>query len=251
MRLESAFVCPRVTKKQSSNNEEHVSLYCHYSELPKMANQIVAATLVKILKMVKNIFPLLLAIVLLHSCASSYRQINPDTFQNYASDIQSDGTTVSYKYNVLSATGNKKYAKRENKRGITLLAVKVENNSGQAIDFKRNIRISSNGEIVLPIESEILFKQLKQPAAIYLLYSLLWFTYSNCTNGDCDNLYLPIGIPIGAGNALMASSANDKFKQELAQFNILKKMINPGETVYGLIGVRHNDYAPLKFEVVE
>lgn len=65
---------------------------------------------------------------------------------------------------------------------------------------------------------------------------------------------IPIGLIIGpgiaAGNLIAASSANKKFKNDLREYSLQGKRIPKGETVYGLIEIRANNYdAPeLRYE---
>jgi hypothetical protein len=74
-----------------------------------------------------------------------------------------------------------------------------------------------------------------------------FYTTSTNSNGYTEQTSsFPIGIIIGpgiaGGNMLAASSANKKFKQDLLDYNLLGKKIKPGETVYGLLGIRSKIY---------
>lgn len=51
-------------------------------------------------------------------------------------------------------------------------------------------------------------------------------------------------------NVTTASSANNKFMRELGLYNILYRDILPGETVYGLIGIRGAGFNPLYIELI-
>lgn len=61
----------------------------------------------------------------LFSCASRYKMIEPESI-NYLSVKEDKGVKFEYKYDLLS----KKYAKKEEKKGVKIVAVKVTNNSG-------------------------------------------------------------------------------------------------------------------------
>ena len=63
---------------------------------------------------------LLLAItIILNSCASGYQMINPNSL-NYNSNDTKKGISLEYKYDLL----DKKYAKKETKKGVKVLAIK-------------------------------------------------------------------------------------------------------------------------------
>ncbi|MDW3193453.1 MAG: hypothetical protein R8G66_13855 [Cytophagales bacterium] len=185
---------------------------------------------------------------LLASCASSYRNINPNGL-NYNGSHEHNGVTFQYKYDVLRESGNKKYAKRETKKEVQLIGLSITNNSDQPLTLAKDVNIIANNEVVLPLDPKSTQSFLKQNVPIYLLYFLLSFNTQSCENGDCETTIYPIGIPIAAGNMIMAGSANSKFLNELETKDILNKTVQRGETVYGLVGLRSTQYAPLTFEI--
>ncbi|MBX2841830.1 MAG: hypothetical protein KTR26_08655 [Flammeovirgaceae bacterium] len=75
----------------------------------------------------KNNFIYVFFTLILSSCASSFHTVNPQNVF-YQSSSNQDNVSFSYKYEVLHERGNKKYAKKEAKKGIKLVVVKVENN---------------------------------------------------------------------------------------------------------------------------
>jgi hypothetical protein len=183
----------------------------------------------------KNVFLLFLVVLFVSSCASNYNAIQPDAMPT---DRQGEINGVSYGYskNVLSKTGNKKYAKKEVKRGISILAVKIENNTDNEISVKDDL-IFRMGELELePLESVVVGDNIKQIAPLYVLYGLLFL---NITNNN-QTLSLPIGVPIAIGNIVVASSTNRKFREDFSTYNIRDEKIAPGETVSGLVAFRDN-----------
>ena len=198
----------------------------------------------------KSIHSISIALVILISlsCASRYNLINPRSL-NYVGTSEDSGVILQYKYDVLNSVRNKKYSKKEDKKGVQLVSVKVTNNSPDPVSFIDDVKIYSGEKRILPMAPKLIHSQLKQNAAIYILYGLLWFTISNCEDGECDNIAIPIGLPIGIGNIAYAASANKRFLQELEAYNLLNKTIAPGETVYGLVGVESTGFDPLTFEV--
>lgn len=195
----------------------------------------------------KKILVLSLLYLFFSSCASSYKNIDPSKF-NYISNDKNEKVTFSYKYDIL----NKKYSKKETKNDVKLVAVKVTNSSENELIIGDNLElIYGDGNQLTLLENKEIFKSLKQSPASYLWYLLLtptqFYTTSTNSNGYTEQTSsFPIGVIIGSGiaggNMLAASTANKKFKQDLLDYNLLGKKIKPGETVYGLLGIRSKMY---------
>ncbi|WP_187696336.1 hypothetical protein [Xanthovirga aplysinae] len=164
-----------------------------------------------------------------------------------------------YKYDVLREKKNKKYAKKESKKGIKVVGVKITNNTGQALTYNEDLKLFSAGYAISPIEPQFVYGELKQGVPIYLLYLLLTpskFNYWESENGVVKNQSsFPIGLILGpgisGGNMLVAGTANQNFLKELKTKNLIGKEIKNGETVSGLIGMRNMGYAPLELKVIE
>jgi hypothetical protein len=182
------------------------------------------------------------------SCAGSYKQIKPANL-SYNGQDEVNRISYSYRYDVLRETGNKKYANKELKKGIKLIAVKIRNDTDRVINFRNDIRIFSGDRQVLPLDPKIVHHSLRQPAPLYLLWGLLWLTINNCDDDDCSVTPIPVGLGIGLLNVGIASSANKKFLDELYQTNLLDKEIKTGETVYGLIGISSEITSQLEFRI--
>ncbi len=188
------------------------------------------------------------------SCASSYKVSDPAT-RTYLSNDTQEGVTLNYRYNIL----NKKYAKKENKKGIKLLAVRIENNSESFYTIGRNLTITNGKEYEYTlIENEMAFKQLKQKPATHLFYLLLTplniFSTTNQSNGvQTTETIFPIGLVLGPGitaiNMITAGSANKKFKKDLMDHNVLGKTIKPGETLDGLLIINSETFESLKLKL--
>lgn len=89
--------------------------------------------------------------VLLSSCAASYHQIMPGML-GFNPAIDNNGIGFSYKYNVQLERGNKRYSKKEFKKGMHLVAVKITNNTGETIKVSDDIAFYANGNPVTPLE---------------------------------------------------------------------------------------------------
>lgn len=204
------------------------------------------------MKLLKTTF-LLSVIVLLTSCASGYKAINPSTL-NYLSNSTDKGVTLEYKYELL----DKKYRKKEVAKGVRLVAIKLTNNSDKDLTFGKDIKLTyDDGTGVYIMENEKVFSTLKQSATSYLWYLLLTplnlYTTENQNGFQTQTSSTPIGLVVGpglaGGNMIAVGSANKKFKQDLLDYNINGKVIKKGETVSGLIGVRSDNAHSIKVNV--
>lgn len=191
-----------------------------------------------------------IAISTLTNCASGYKMISPKTI-NYVSSSENDGVKLEYKYALL----NKKYKKKEVKRGVKLVAVKITNNSDKDIVFGKNTTLTYiNGNEIFVMENTKVFTTLKQSVPIYLLYLLLTPMNLYTTGSDGQQTSsTPIGLVVGpalaGGNMIAAGSANKKFETELLDYNIYGTTIKKGETKHGLIGIKADSFDSLKLKI--
>ena len=188
------------------------------------------------------------------SCASGYKTIAPKSI-NYISKSEANDVVLEYKYNLLY----KKYAKKEDKKGVKLVAVKIANNTDRDLILGRDINlIFENGNAVNVLENDRAFTNLKQSPTSYLWYLLLtpvnFYTYKTNSRGvEETTSSTPVGLILGpglaGGNMIAAGSANKNFKNELSKFNIYGQTIKKGEVKFGLIGIMSNSYESLKLKV--
>ena len=196
---------------------------------------------------------ILFCLLFLCGCASGYRSIKPSATYYQATNDYS-GLTFSYRMGVLREHRNNKYAKREDKKGIRVVAVKLVNNSGRPFVVGEDFRFYTGDSELVPLDPSLVHAELKQGVPIYLLYLLLspiqLYTSDEQGSVNATPIGLFIGPGIALGNMLGAGAANQNFLRELMQYNIVNKTIEPGATIYGLIGIRDNGYSPitLKFE---
>ncbi len=197
---------------------------------------------------------LLITSIILSSCATGYVSIEPKN-QNYTSSDKQNNVKIEYKYNVLK----KKYAKKEIKKNINVVAMKIINNSENDLIFGNNINITNaDGTKINLLDNKQIFKPLKQNVATYFLYLLLtpinFFTTSSDEYGRQETTSsVPIGLVIGPGvtalNTITAASANKKFKKEIQAENLKGKTIKKGDTITGIIGIHANSYNNLKINL--
>jgi hypothetical protein len=188
----------------------------------------------------------LLTILLFAGCASGYRGITPKSL-NYISSSQDKGVTLSYKYSLLSD----RYAKKELKNGIKLIAVKVENNSGKDLVFGKDLKLEyANKSALVILDDKEVYNSVKQNSAIYLLYLLLTPAKATTTSNNQQTNSIPFGYALGPGlaigNIAAASSANGNFKRDLLANIIIGTIIKSGETSYGLIGIKSDGFDAIK-----
>ena len=165
------------------------------------------------MKAIKQNVILFLALILLGSCASSYKSINPKTINYVAHDLQGD-LSLSYKYDILQEYGNKKYAKKEDKKGVRVVAIRLTNNTDRIINVAQDVAFYSGESQIFPMEPQVL------------------------------------GPGLTLLNVATAGSANNKFMRDLTLYDILYTDIQPGESAYGIIGIRGAGFNPLYVEVI-
>ena len=201
-----------------------------------------------------KIIVLCIAISSLTNCASSYKMIQPKSI-NYVSSNENSNVELQYRYELL----HKKYIKKELKKGIKLVAIKITNNSNKNLIFGKDIVLTyeNDSEIYL-VENKQDYNLLKQSPLSYLWYLLLtptnlFTTETNSSGIEETTSSTPIGLLLGPGlalgNMVAADAANKKFKTELLDYNIKGTVITKGETQYGLIGIQTNSYDSIKLKV--
>jgi hypothetical protein len=191
---------------------------------------------------------LLLLSLFAGGCASSYHTVNPRTIPlNQVPNRE--GIDFAYRFDVLRQSGNKKYAKKEDKKAVRLIAVKISNYTGYALNVQEDLQLYSGNKVVYPLDPVMIHQQLKQSVPSYLFYMLFSFMTFETTTSTGEHSSTPIGLLLGPGltglNMGIAASANARFKEELMHYNLFTTTIEDGETVYGLIGIRDDGYAPL------
>ncbi|HEX3768396.1 MAG TPA: hypothetical protein VHT72_08465 [Puia sp.] len=187
---------------------------------------------------------LLFALSFFISCASSYKPISPETLQ-YHNHSTNDKIDFSYHYDVLTETGNKKYAKHELKNNLTLVAVKITNHTGHDINPMTDAVFYIDNEPAYPLDQRITEQKIKQGVPIYLLYLLftpITFNTNNTTaDGAPNSNSFPVGLIVGpaltATNMIVAGTANKNFKEEIEN-HTLYQQVHDGETIYALIAFR-------------
>jgi hypothetical protein len=194
-----------------------------------------------------NPLVIILIIFALGGCAASYSPINPEV-RKYRSGDSLAPVSFMYRYDVLSLRGNKRYSKKELKNGLNVVAVRITNNTDSIIHTS-DLRLFYGSREIIPVNPEVAAMQLKQGTAIYLLYCLLGLYITNAESTGYGvqekTTFIPIGIPIAAGNMIGAGAANKNLKKEFLKYDINNKDINPHETLYGIITLKETGHEVL------
>jgi hypothetical protein len=198
-----------------------------------------------ILNLTKSTFGTLFVMLILMSCAGTYTPLQP-VYQKYSYDQPDtlNNVILAYRHNLLKD----KYRLKELRKEVTVVAVKLTNNGDSTLRFGQHIQLADeNGVPIELLDAITLYKTVKQTAATYWVYGLLlplniYRTETTYYGGTTTYVEVPIGAPIGGFlityNFLRASTANGDFKNELYQYDLNGKNIKPGETVYGIVGMK-------------
>jgi hypothetical protein len=167
-----------------------------------------------------------------------------------------DGLSFAYKYDVLLEKGNKKYSRKENNKKIKLVAVRITNYTDYTLKVGEDINFYSGNKELIPIDPNIIKKEIKQYTGSYLLYLLLTplklhVTKTNELGYQTESYSIGYGIGPGVTllNVAISGSANQKFADELNNYSIHGMELKKGETIYGIVGFRDLGYDPIKIQM--
>lgn len=200
-------------------------------------------------RIILNLIFILSISIWLCSCAGTYKALSPPTLSYSSYQDQNNDVVLQYSYHPLSIRGNKKYAKKEAKSFVNLVAVKITNNTDKSIKVSEDLQFYMSDQAFIPLEKEIVYNNIKQLPGFHLFYLLLtpleFFTIDE--QGERNSI--PVGYVIGPGlalgNFMVGSQANKNLKSDLEIYDIYSAIIPPGEYRYGLIGVSGKGSSPL------
>jgi hypothetical protein len=188
--------------------------------------------------MKNRIYILSIFTLLMSSCAAIYNPIEP-SYLSYELAGNYNGLKLSYRYEILAELNNKRYAKKERKHKIKLVAVKIENTGNQTLVLGKDFNLTSNGQAIDFINTADAYQKLKQKNWQALSFLLLAFTPPVQTTNGASVADFPLGVVAGpmlaAGNIFVAINANKQFQSELQSNTILGSTIKPQETRYGIV----------------
>jgi len=198
-----------------------------------------------------RIYILVIFTALMSSCAAIYNPIEP-SYLSYELAGNYSGLKLSYRYGILAELNNKRYAKKENKQKIKLVAVKIENTSNQTLVLGKDFYLTSNGQAIVFVNTADAYQKLKQKNWQALSFLLLALTPPVQTTNGASVADFPLGMVAGpmlaAGNIFVAINANKQFQSELQSNTILGSTIKPQETRYGIIIINTAEENPIEIK---
>lgn len=186
---------------------------------------------------------LILIACLLNSCAAGYRNIAPEIIKTYVpAPLEYEGIEFYYRYDVLKGRGNKRYAKKETRKAIHVVAIKLINRTNEKLTFGEDFNFYQNSNQIDLLSDSKVFKKLNQKPGFYLFYLVLT-PFNTLTINNDPVLQSPLiglltGPPITAFNVTRAAGANRKFKTELTEYSLVNKTVAPQDTLYGILGIQ-------------
>ncbi len=189
---------------------------------------------------------LLIMLLIFGGCASIYKPIEPTTLY-YPNMNIGEKFSYGYDFDVLYEAGNSKYAYKEYKNKISVVSIKFINNTDNELFFNKNIKYYQGNNEIFPLESSSVTKKIRQGVIVYLLYGLIALNLYD-RSGDTP---IPLGLPVGIGNMMVADVNNKKFNKEFVENNLLDKSIKPRETIYGFLAFRDIESGIIEMKLVE
>ena len=201
---------------------------------------------------------LLLAIILIASCARPYHRINMEIvpFKDYKDDAK---LKYAVRQGVLYNFKNYYFAKRELRKDYSLMAFTIYNKSDQVISVK-DLQFTCGASIpISPVPIQDMYNAIKQKAGLYWLYSVGFAIYPNPAVHDVkdgfgnvfkvknpDNpkkltkngkqyIPIPFGVVFGAANFGLAYRANKKMRKDFELYDMSNKVIQPGDSIKGIL----------------
>jgi hypothetical protein len=179
-----------------------------------------------------SIIFILLIIVLCSSCISTYQpiQLSQLSFEKTDQIRKLEEIDISWKYNLLTESGNELYASNETDALFTkrsLLAIRIQNKGNEPLIFPEEVQIFSGNKLLKPLSSRKAFHLLKMD-----------------NNEESDNAIEDIYQGILSMNSW---ASNKEFKKDLQSYYLESRQILPGETVVGLLALKVEPGTALKF----
>ncbi len=184
--------------------------------------------------MQKTIFYLFIAVVFISSCARPYRKINMSAipFKEFREE-----TKISYsvRQGVLFNMKDYFFARREQKKNMSLMAFKIVNKTDLPLNIN-DLQFSCGA--VIPISTipvADFYNAIKQKAALYWLYSVGVVVYPRPPKEDKKFIPLPFGLPMAAANFAIAYKSNKKMQHDFQLLDLTNKVIQPHDSIQGIL----------------
>ncbi|MFN8294886.1 MAG: hypothetical protein U0T69_01765 [Chitinophagales bacterium] len=177
---------------------------------------------------------LFIAIVLISGCARPYRKINMSSipFKDYRTENK---ISYSVRQGVMYNMKNFFYAKKEQKKNVSLMAFKIVNKSELPININ-DLQFSCGASVpIMPVKMDEYYNTVKQKSALYWLYSPGVVVYPRPPKGSGKFIPLPFGLPIAAANFAIAYKANKKMQHDIQMLDLANKVIQPNDSIQGIL----------------
>lgn len=168
-------------------------------------------------------------------CASSYKAIQPTNlaFDNDQLLEGDSSVSIAYRYGVMRAAGNDRYADMEAKAGICILGMRIDNQSDDTLYFPENFAFYNNDVLLEPVvmdANDKRFKQLESGQIVteYPVINTGWF----------------IDLPI-LFNIYAAEDADQKMQEEFQSYYLVYSYVLPHSAVQGLVAFKVKPGTPL------
>lgn len=196
----------------------------------------------------------LITIIIISSCARPYRKLSMSAIPFKENRVENK-ISYSVRQALMFNTKNYFYSKRELKKDLSLMAFKIVNTSDEVININ-DLQFSCGATIpIAPIRKEDYYNTVKQKAGLYWLYSVGFMVYpkpavykdaTGIQYNKPDNpkklikngkqfIPLPFGLPIAAANFGIAYKANKKLKKDLELLDLKDKVIQPHDSIVGIL----------------
>lgn len=175
-----------------------------------------------------------LVVVFISSCARPYRKINMASvpFKDFREENK---ISYSVRQGVMYNMKDFFYAKKEQKKNVSLMAFKIVNKSELPININ-DLQFSCGATVpIAPIKVEEYYNTVKQKAALYWLYSPGVVVYPRPPKGSKKFIPLPFGLPIAAVNYGIAFKANKKLMHDIQMLDLTNKVIQPNDSIQGIM----------------
>jgi hypothetical protein len=194
------------------------------------------------------------AILIISSCARPYRKLYMSAIP-FKENREENKISYSVRQGLMYNTRNIFYARKEQKKDVSLMAFKIINKSELPININ-DLQFSCGATVtILPILKEDYYNAVKQKAALYWLYSAGFIVYpkpavyKNASDEQInkpDNpkkfikngkqfIPIPFGVVMAAANYGLAYRANKKLKTDLENLDLTNKIIQPGDSIFGIL----------------
>jgi hypothetical protein len=139
-------------------------------------------------------------------------------------------------------------SKKEIRHDLRVVGVELTNLTDHDIIFSKDIKVFMGESPIMPVIPGVVKARIHQVAPMYLLYCLGVVQYTKEEGENSQTWVLPVGVPIAIANMIVANGANQKFMKDLIRYDLSKKLIRSGETVYGIVSFNAKGSEPLRFQ---